>query len=165
MTRKGYKINQTWGLICGVLLLLLAWGVKASVASPYMLLHQVECLDLLPPLWILGLLWFGIYFLLGFTGGQLCALRALAPTQDLHRFKGSLYFLLFLIFSFLWYAWLFGKAAFLLSWLACGLSVVMAFFCGYHWHGLHKLCGWMLWLISALFLLLWLYQLMLMLRI
>lgn len=165
MTQAGKRFNKIFGLAGGILLVVIAFFVRKSTRAPYILLHDTESLALLPPLWLLGILWFGLYFLLGCTAGQMCALSALPPDMDVRRFRGGMYFLLLLISSFLWYIWLFDKAAFFLSWLFCGLSVLLAFLCGYHWFRVSRLCAVLLWLVGAVLFFLWLFQLLLMLHV
>ncbi len=165
MAEAGKRLRKIFGLTGGILLVLIAFWVRKSTRAPYVLLHSTESLALLPPLWLLGVLWFGMYFLLGCAAGQMCAMSALPPPVDVQRFRGGLYFLLLLICSFLWYIWLFDKAAFFWSWLLCGLSVLFSLACGYHWFRVSRRCGLMLWVITAGIFFLWLFQLMLMLHL
>ena len=165
MLRTGTRFNKRFGLSGAAFLLVIAFLVKKSVPAPYLLLHHTESLSFLPPLWILGLLWLGIYGLLGFTAGQICAVKVSHPQTDVQRFKGGFYFLLLLLCSFLWYVYLFKNSWFLLSWIFCGMTVISSFFCGAHWYRISRACGCFIWIVTTVFLFWWLIQLLLMLHI
>ena len=94
--------------------------------SPYVLLHNTESLTLLPPLWLLGFLWFGAYFGVGWIMGLIFSLEPLSCEQNVKRYKGGMLLVLALTLSFAWYLLLFGPGSFFLSWILLGLSIGLA---------------------------------------
>ncbi len=165
MTNKIYKFNKMWGIVCGGLLLLVAWGVNHSVPSPYVLLHNTECLDLFPPLWLMGLLWFGSYFVVGWSQGLMLSLRPLSAEQNVHRYRGGMLMMLSLSLSVAWYLLLFGSNAFFLSWILLGASVIAGIAAALSCMNLFKGCALLILSVHVGYIFLWILQLMVMLHI
>ena len=165
MTKTLIKINKFWTLAGGGLLLLIAFLIKNTFPSPYILLHQTESLMVLPPLWILGIWWMAGYFLVGCVAGQIFSLKALSPTADIKRYQGGMCMILAVVCSFLWYALLFGTEAFLFSWLMCGMAFAFLCLCLKAWICVPHGCAWWLLPVTISSLLLFVLQFMVMLHI
>ena len=165
MTKKVYKIHKIWGLVCGGLLLLTAWVVNHSVASPYVLLHNTESLTVLPPLWFLGLLWYGAYFVSGWVLGLILSLAPLPCELNVKRYRGSMLLIISLSLSVAWYLLLFGTEAFFLSWIVMALSVVSGSMAAFSFLELTKGSAFLILVVQGGCFLLFLLQFMVMLHI
>lgn len=165
MPKSLNKINKICVLVGGGIMLLVAFAVKQATASPYLVLHNTESLVLLPPLWLMGVLWFGGYFLLGAVAGQMLSLSSLPPQMDIRRCKGGLLFVIAAVTSFLWYILLFGSSAFFLSWLMCGLTAMLLIGCAVYWFSVSKGSALIMTMITVGYILLFICQIMVMLHI
>lgn len=165
MTKQICKINKLWVGVWGILLLLMAWLVKDSVRSPYVLLHSTESLVLLPPLWLLGSLWFLAYFGLGCAMGIIFSPRTVPCEENAGRYKGGMLLVVSVALSFAWYLLLFGAGSFFLSWIFCGLSILFGFLAAFCWFPISKCCGAILMIVYIGYFLLFILQLMVMLHI
>jgi tryptophan-rich sensory protein len=90
-------------LIGGGVLLLAATLVRGVCGSPYengILLH---CKDLLPPVWLMTLLWMVWYVLLGGAFALVMSDRRCDPYTVSQRLGGGMTYLGMLMLGFLWY--------------------------------------------------------------
>ncbi len=142
MTKSMHKINKIATLVGGITLIVLALLIKGVVPSPTGLLHQWCALDHLPPLWLLHLLWLASYTVLG--GGWLGVLcmNPCGAEGELLRYKGGMFLVLTVFFSFVWYLLLFGMQAMLLSWLSLGIAIASAAVAAVCYLKLHAMAGW-----------------------
>ncbi len=165
MTKRVYKTNKMWGLVCGGLLLLTAWMVNHAVPSPYILFHNTESLPLLPPMWLLGFLWFAGYFGVGWTLGIICSFECLSCELNVKRYKGGMLLILSQSLSIAWYLLLFGSNAFFISWLLLGVSVLVGILAGLAFLGLNKGGALILLAVQSGYVVLFILQIMVMLHI
>ena len=140
------------GLAAGVALAIRLWA-----GSPHTLIHALGAGALIPPVWLLGLLWLAGFFLFGCAGGLVLCDRGGGPARSVWRFRGGMYFLLSLFLGLLWYPLLFRAQALWLSWLMLGLCIVMAVLCLFSWVRVRRICLlfgglYILWLVFLFFL-------------
>lgn len=126
MTNSMHKMNKIAMLVGGVCLVVMGLLVKGTVSSPLILLHQWNALDCLPPMWLLRLLWMSGYFLMGSVWFGVLGMKACGAEGEILRYKGSMFLVLAVFFSFVWYLLLFGMQAAFLSWLSLGIAILMA---------------------------------------
>ena len=126
MTNSLHKINKIIWLVGGMVLILVALLVKEVVPHPLEFLHQYEALPLLPPLWLLQLWWLASYFVMG--GAWLCVLwgKERGAVGEILRYKGGMYLVVSVFFTYVWYLLLFGMANLFLSWLCLCIALIMA---------------------------------------
>ena len=157
MTRqigKGRTPSSVW--VGGILSLILAIMVACLVGSPVEAVHLLEASELLPPLWLLGLLWFLWFFLLGAAVGWLLAGTSGGSHREALLWRGSTCIVLAAALSFLWYALLIGRLSLWLSLLCLPIAMCLSFFCAMSWWGLKKAAslvalGYGLWLLVLFF--------------
>ena len=138
MTKLFNNINKSWALATGILLIASSYIVKNAVQSPYILLHQTDALDLLPPLWLLTLLWYVLYFVSGFVAGHILSLACVSTELDVKRYQGGMFFVIAITLSFAWYLLLFGPELFFLSWIICGVAATSFLLTAFCWLRLGK---------------------------
>lgn len=159
------KINKIAMLVGGILLVVLALLIKGTVANPLALLHTWGALDTMPPLWLVNLLWFGGYFVVGGAWFGVLCMPPCGGSREVLRYKGSMFLVLAVFFSFVWYLLLFGMQVMLLAWISMGIALFMmtvAIFCYFQ---TLPTAGWLLVLTTFFWIYLFLIHLMGMLHI
>ncbi|MBE6558576.1 MAG: hypothetical protein E7661_06160 [Ruminococcaceae bacterium] len=139
--RKISKHVRGEAILGGALLLLISFSVKCATISPYVLLHRTETLIILPPLWIMGFFWFLAYFFLGSAGGHLLFLQVSSSELRVSKYKGGMFYILWLVLSYVWYVLLFTCEAFLVSWIILALALCCAGVTIFSWLSLSKGCA------------------------
>lgn len=159
------KLNKSWFSAGAVLFLVAVVFLKYQMPPPHVLLHSVQCYERLPPLWLLGLLWYGSYALMGGALGHTLSLKHISCENNGSRYLGAFLLLLAAILGAVWYMLLFGKQAVLFSWLLMGIGLAMLGGGVYVWTRVSKMA--VVCLIGVLFvhILLWITQLFVMLHI
>lgn len=120
-------------LIGAGIFLICAMLTRWSVGSPIILLHKLSAATFLPPMWLMGLLWLGFYFLWGAAVGDLLARLPESPPIEAHLWRGCTFAVLAVVFSLVWYTLLFGKFYLIPSWLCLLVSAAAAFICAFSW--------------------------------
>ncbi len=120
-------------LIGAGLLLACAMLTRWSVGSPIILLHKLSASALLPPMWLMSLLWLGFYLLWGAALGDLLSCPPTSPVGEVHLWRGCTFAVLAVVFSLVWYTLLFGKFYLVPSWMCLLVSAAAAFVCAYSW--------------------------------
>lgn len=123
-----------WGL-CALAVALL---VRITAGGPDYALRLYGAGVLTPPLWLAGLLWFGGVFLQGAAAGYLSGDTGGGSLREASFWRGCTCLLLALLWALLWYALLFGKGLLLLSWLCLPIGVAAAVGCGLSWWPLSR---------------------------
>ncbi len=141
MTNSMHKINKIAMLIGGILLVVLGLLVKGTVPDPVGVLHLWQASDSLPPMWILGLLWLTGYGVIGGAWLGVLGMRACGTEGEILRYKGGMFLVLAVFFSFVWYLLLFGMQAMLLSWLSLCAALLAAAVGAVCYLRLHPLAG------------------------
>ncbi len=159
------KINKSWFLAGGILFLVAVVFLKYQMPPPHVLLHSTQCYERLPPLWLLGLLWYGSYALMGGTLGHILSLKHMPYEGNGSRYLGAFLLLFGAILGTVWYMLLFGKQAVLFSWLLMGGELALLGGSIYVWTRVSKLA--VMGMVGVLFVhvLLWITQLFVMLHI
>ena len=104
-------------LTVGVLLTIAGILVRIGVGSPYRTILELGIGDMIPPAWIMAIVWAFSFFIVGCAGGFVLAYRTVG--KDVEKYKGSLYFVLLCVTELCWYPTLFGKGFVFLSVLLC----------------------------------------------
>ena len=159
------KLNKSWILAGGALFFAVVVLVKYQMPPPHVLLHSTGCYERLPPLWLLGLLWYGSYALMGCALGHILSLRHISCDGNGSRYLGAFLLLAGAVLGIVWYMLLFGKQVVLLSWLLKSIELALLFGSVYVWIRVSKIA--VIFTVIALFVhvLLWITQLFVMLHI
>ncbi len=125
-------------LIGGALTLAAALLTRLTVGSPLAVVHKLEAFLILPPLWVLSLVWLMHFAILGAAAGYLLACPAHNPVREAAMWRGCTFMVLAAVFSLVWYTLLFGKLCLLPSWICLLLSAGAALVCALSWRTLGK---------------------------
>lgn len=97
--------------------------VRVLVGSPRQMLHLFCVGDGWPPLWVLGVFWFGGFVVMGGAAGCLLSCPTHGPVAAAASWRGGTFLSLSLSISLMWYTLAFGRGALLLSFLCLALSL------------------------------------------
>lgn len=138
MTRYFGKLHKTYALIGGGAVLLSALCLCLTVGSPLPILRLLGAGALLPPLWIVGLLWLFGYALAGASAGYVLACAGKGASRSAHGWRGVTFLTLEVTLSFAWYSLLFQSFLLLPSWFCLLLAVGAGFACTLSWFSVSR---------------------------
>lgn len=144
--------------------LLAAFALRGAAGSPVPVLRLLGADALLPPLWLMGLLWLAVYGLVGGAAGYLSACSAVRGGREVLLWRGGTFLALAVGLSFCWYSCLFASFLLLLSWICLAVATFFAVLSAVAWWRLSHPCAVAVGLMGAWFLCLALVQLALLLR-
>lgn len=133
MTGSFGKIHKTYALIGACSGLAAAVCLRLTVGSPLPILRLLGADALLPPLWLVGVLWLLSYALAGASVGYILACRAGGGDRDALRWRGITFLILAVTLSFAWYSLLFSSFLLLPSWICLLLAAASALLCTLSW--------------------------------
>ena len=142
-------------LALGVFLTVAAILVRAWTGSPYEIMLALGIKDLIPPVWIMTLLWSIAFLTVGSAGGFVLAYRACGAEAE--KYKGCMLFVLLAVLELLWYPTFFGAHLIFLSVLESILILCLSIAVTASFYRVTKLAGMLLllhdvWLIYMLIL-------------
>ncbi len=85
----------------GIVLLTVGLLVRFAVGAPYRMMLELGIGDLVPPVWLMGLLWSVSLFTVGCAGGFVFGYRERGCLTE--KYKGCMFFLLLAVLEMLWY--------------------------------------------------------------
>ncbi len=132
-TKSTVRLITLPTLIGGGVTLTAALLTRLTVGSPLAVVHKLEAFLILPPLWLMSLLWLSAFILMGAAAGHLLACPMGSAKREACLWRGSTFMVLAVVFSLVWYTLLFGKLFLLPSWLCLLLSAAAALVCGVSW--------------------------------
>ncbi len=132
----------TCALIVGGVLALFGMGVRLWCGTPNEGILQMGIRHLLPPVWLMGLLWTLWYFALGAVLG---ATLYAYGSNCIGAWRGGFFFLLMLFAGYLWYPLFFMRQSMLLALLVLLAVIVCAAFCALQWQGISLASGVVMW--------------------
>ncbi len=159
LTNRISKIHKTYVLIGGGVGILLALFPLWIVGNPLPVLYLLKADTLLPPLWLMGLLWLGVYAFLGIAAGYALACPNRSGTWNALCWRGMTFLVVEVTFSLSWYSLLFGSFLLFPAWLCLFGAVGAGGLCALSWSRFHKLPAvlslagalWHLWLLLLQF--------------
>ncbi len=120
-------------LIGAATVLTAALLTRLAVGSPLRAIHRLNAAGWLPPLWLMSLLWFGSFALVGAAAGSLLACPGGGARREAWLWRGSTFLVPAVVFSLVWYVLLFGRLWPILSCLFPLLSAAAALVCVLSW--------------------------------
>ncbi|MBQ2806552.1 MAG: tryptophan-rich sensory protein [Clostridia bacterium] len=143
MNRDKGNMALTYALVFGAVLALCGMAVRFWWGSPYAGITQLGIREVIPPVWLMGLLWLLWYFVLGATlGGVLYTYGK----NCIGAWRGACFFLLMIGVGYLWYPLFFVRQNLALSLAVILAVIVLAAVCALQWQTLSVLAGAVLWL-------------------
>ncbi len=128
----------------GVLLTVIALLVRGFTGSPYAVILALDVRDMIPPVWIMTLLWSVSFLVVGAAGGFVLAYRASGREAD--KYKGCMFFVLLSVMELLWYPTFFGAQMLFLSVLIAILCLCLSIAVTAAFYRVTKLAGMLLFL-------------------
>ena len=120
-------------LVGGGVTLAAALLTRWAVGSPVTVLHRLEALRALPPLWLMSILWLASFAAVGMAVGYLLTCPDGSPRREALFWRGNTFLVLAVVFSLLWYVLLFGKFYPVPSLCCLLLSAGAALVCSLSW--------------------------------
>ena len=133
------RIHKTYALIGACAGLTAAVCLRLTVGSPLPVLRLLGADALLPPLWLMGMLWLLSYAPAGASVGYILACRAGSGDRDALRWRGIAFLILAVTLSFAWYSLLFSSFLRLPSWIFLLSAAAAALLCTLSWRGVNTL--------------------------
>ncbi len=101
----------------------------AAMGSPLPTLHRLMALDILPPVWILSLIWLVGLFTVGAVAADMLTCPRGGRVMEASVWQGCAWLALSLALTVAWYALLFARFSLLASWISLLLAVGSTFLC------------------------------------
>ena len=139
LTNRMGRIHKTSILIGGGAGILLALFPRWVVGNPLPILRLLRAEALMPPLWLMGLLWLAVYGLLGAAAGYTLACPRHGGTRDALCWRGMTFLVVEVTFSLAWYSLSFGAFLLLPSWLCLLGAVAAGGLCVLSWFSVYRL--------------------------
>ena len=98
--------------------------VRAAVGSPYRVMLELGIGELVPPAWVMALLWSVAFFTVGAAAGFVLGYRRSECDGD--KYKGGMLFVLLAVLELCWYPTFFGSSLVLLSLLETLLILALS---------------------------------------
>jgi len=142
-------------ILIGVLFAAGGIVVRGLVGSPYQRILELSIGDLIPPVWVMVLLWTLSFFMVGSAAGFVLGYRI--GGCDGEKYKGCMYFVLLAVLELCWYPTLFGACWVFISLLESILILCVALAVTFSFYRVSKFAGMILlfhdvWLIYMLIL-------------
>lgn len=120
-------------VLCGTLMLAAAMLTRAWAGAPYEGIHRMGIGEVIPPVWLMSLLWLLWYFLLGAVcGGVLSAHGGCC----IGAWRGAFFFVLMLGLGLVWYPLFFVRHATGLCVLITVVLIGLCVLCALNWQGM-----------------------------
>ncbi len=128
-----------------------AVAVRVATGGASVMWHRWGAGAVLPPLWVLSLLWLGGFFAVGATVGGLVLAPRRGPAWEAAMWRGCTCLIVSLGGALMWYALLFEKGTAVLSWLCLPVAAAAAVAGGMAWQRVDRrgaliAYGWAIWL-------------------
>lgn len=104
----------------GLLLLVIGWLVRLSAGAPYRMILELGVGEMVPPVWVMALIWSFALFSIGAAAGFVLGYRERGCQGE--KYKGCMFFLLLALLEMLWYPTFFSLGLIFVSVL---LSIVI----------------------------------------
>ena len=139
MTNSFGKIHKTYAAIGGGAGLFIGGIVTVTVGSPLPVLRLLGGGAVLPPLWLMGLLWFMGYALAGAAVGMALPCIGMGAVREAHVWRGLTFLVLEVTFSFAWYSLSFGSFLLFPAWFCLLAGIGAGIICTLSWFRVYRL--------------------------
>ncbi|MBR2020427.1 MAG: tryptophan-rich sensory protein [Clostridia bacterium] len=136
------RSSPAWMVVAGFLFTVSAIVVRAFVGSPYRTILELGIGEIVPPVWIMTLLWTLSFFTVGCAAGFVLCYRVGGGEGE--KYKGGMLFVLLAVLELCWYPTLFGAQLVFLSVLESILILCLAVAVTYSFYRVTKFAGMLL---------------------
>ncbi|MBE6584185.1 MAG: tryptophan-rich sensory protein [Ruminococcaceae bacterium] len=137
MSRNTSIINGT-SLFCGIISAVCAFFARMLSGSPLDMVHKLEGIDILPPIWIFNLLSVAWYFLIGAAAGAVIHgvnKGCVRGKEEIWAYRGGIFFSVTFFSGLIWYPLFFVGEALFFSLVTSIIITLSAVLCAYFWFG------------------------------
>lgn len=126
-----YRTNKGGAVFLAILLLLIAIFVRWVSGSPLQIIHYIDARDLVPPIWLMVLLFSAFYVVSGAALGLSLGAR-FCPHQE-KKYQGAMWLCISLALGYAWYPVFFCAKLFFVSLIfsilcfACSILATLCF--------------------------------------
>jgi tryptophan-rich sensory protein len=121
--------EKLMAIICAAVSLVSALVIRLIVGPPYRVIAYCNLRGILPPVWLMFLLWSLWYILLGAAFGMV--LGCWPGPYEAVKYKGGMLFVLMMALGYIWYPLFFGAAALFFALLVCEAVLVLSVLCAF----------------------------------
>lgn len=108
------ELTRPWVMLLGGILLSVGGIlVRCAAGSPYARMLELGIGEMVPPVWLMTLLWTLAFFSVGCAGGFVLGLRR--GDCEGEKYKGCMLFVLYAVLALCWYPCFFGAGRLFLS--------------------------------------------------
>jgi tryptophan-rich sensory protein len=119
--------EKSLAIIFAVVSLVSALVIRLIVGPPYRVIAYCNLRGILPPVWLMFLLWSFWYILLGAAFGVV--LGCWPGSDEAAKYKGGMLFVLMMALGYVWYPLFFGAAELFFALLVCEAVLVLSVLC------------------------------------
>lgn len=116
--------NPILMILLGLLMMVGSILIRFFVGSPHLFLLALNIGDLVPPVWLMSVLWLLSFFVVGCAAGFVLGYKSGGCEVD--KYKGGMFFVLFAVLELCWYPTFFGAGMVFLSVLESILILCLA---------------------------------------
>ncbi len=136
MIKNKAQFGGTLSLVTGTVSAICCFISRTSFGSPLDMMHKLNSISIMPPLWVLNILSFLFYFLLGFSAGLVieagtCKMNI--GDSEVHAYRGGVFLIASFFLSLMRYHTFFLSEKIFISLLISITSTVCIFFCTLEW--------------------------------
>ena len=127
-------------VLTGIIIVLLAGMLSRLLSgSPIYMLRFTGLWHRVPKAWMFTIIWTFWYVLLGFCFGFVLGSKTIV--REVHKYKGSLWFVVMMVFNIIWYPLFFKAGAVFLSLVDVALIILFCFLAAWEYLKLYKFIG------------------------
>ena len=115
--------NPLWMILMGGGLMIGGMLVRFFVGAPHVMLLSLGVNEMVPPSWLMALLWTVSFLVVGCAAGFAFGYRA--PGCEVDKYKGGMLFVLLAVLELCWYPTFFGAGLLFLSVLESILILIL----------------------------------------
>ncbi len=136
MIKNKVQFGGITSLVMGSISSICCFISRTSFGSPLNMMHKLNDVNIMPPLWILNLLSFLFYFLIGFSAGLVIeagACKMNLGDSQAHAYRGGIGIVASFFLSLIRYHVFFLSEKIFISLLISIISTICIFLCTYEW--------------------------------
>ena len=133
------RTNPVIMISLGVLMAVGGIVVRALVGGPHRALLELGIESIIPPVWLMAVLWTVSFFTVGCSAGFVLGMRS--SGCDGERYKGCMFFVLLAVLELCWYPTFFGSGLYFLSVLESILILCLSLTVTFCFYRVSKFAG------------------------
>jgi len=154
--KKHIRIHNISALsvICSIAFVSIALIIRFLTGSPYKIINYCGLRGVIPPVWVMVVMWLFWYVVLGIAFGEV--VESKQTRNEASKYKGGMFFVIMMALGYAWYPLFFGSGALFLGLLICEFVFILSTVCTVYFACIDRLSSlfmamfsfWMLWMIG-----------------